>query len=126
MATQLLGILRHRRRELGLSFPQLAARSGVAESTLKRMLGGHRSDASLDNVCAVAKAMGVAVHVEPEETATDYREKVAQHKARAIVGIVQGTSALESQAVPASAVAEMVKKTTYELVAGPNRRLWSP
>ena len=125
MATQLLEILRRRRKELGLSFTMLAVRSGIAESTLKRMFSRNNTDASLENVCAAASAMGVMVRFEPEANAATFREKVAKQKAKKLVSMVQGTSLLESQGVPSSFVAEMVKKTTHELVAGPNRTLWS-
>lgn len=125
MTTQILDFLRRRRRELGISYPKLAARTGIAETTLKRMFSPRRSNASFESVCAVASAMGIAVRLEPESTAIDFREKVAEKKAREIVSMVQGTSLLEAQGVPSSHVAKMVKETTHELVAGSNLRLWS-
>jgi hypothetical protein len=125
MATNLLDLLRQRRHELGLSYPMLSKRSGVPIATLKRMLGGDFGKASLQNVCAVAAAMGVTLQGKPDSTPTDYQEKVAKEKAEKLVAMVQGTLALESQAVGAGKIAEMVQKTVHELVAGPPRRLWS-
>jgi hypothetical protein len=55
----------------------------------------------------------------------DVREQQAWKKARKLVGMVQGTSALEGQAVSEAAYQAMVERTYHELLAGSNHRLWS-
>ncbi len=39
--------------------------------------------------------------------------------------MVQGTSALESQAVDAATYQRLIEKSVHELLAGSPRRLWS-
>jgi transcriptional regulator with XRE-family HTH domain len=125
MAADILETLRKRRKELGLSFAMLAERSGVPIATLKRMLNNGVENASLQNVCAVAEAMGISIQGQPTTASADFLEKAAEEKARKLVGMVQATSALEAQAVAQGAVAEMIKQTVHELMAGPARRIWA-
>lgn len=125
MAAQILEVLKRRRLELKLSFAALSRRSGVSEATLKRMFSGACDSVSLRHVCEIAEAMGVSLNINANTSAIDFCEKVAEQKARYWVGVVQGTSALESQAVDEQAVASMVKRTVHDLVAGSPRRLWS-
>jgi hypothetical protein len=54
-----------------------------------------------------------------------FAERQAEAKAEDIVRMVQGTSALESQAVDADVRRQLVKQTVHELMAGTRRRLWS-
>ena len=49
----------------------------------------------------------------------------ARKKAEQVARLVQGTSALESQAVDAKTYKRLVEKTYHELLAGSRRRLWS-
>jgi transcriptional regulator with XRE-family HTH domain len=125
MAADILEILRKRRKELELSFAMLAARSGVPIATLKRMFNDGVGSASLQNVCAVAEAMGVSIQGQPTDASADFLEKAAEEKARKLVGMVQATSALEAQAVAQEVIAEMIKRTVHELMAGPARRIWA-
>jgi transcriptional regulator with XRE-family HTH domain len=113
-----------RRRELGMSFPQLAERSGVSEPTVKRILGGQGGSASYASVAAVAEALGMPLRseaIDPDE----FRERAALEKARHLARLVQGTSALEAQAVPPAEFRRLVARSVHELLAGPPRRLWS-
>jgi hypothetical protein len=55
-----------------------------------------------------------------------FAERQAEAKAKLIVRMVQGTSALESQAVDSDTFQQMVKQTVHELMAGPRRKLWNP
>ncbi|MDZ4683845.1 MAG: hypothetical protein SH850_02075 [Planctomycetaceae bacterium] len=116
--------LERRRRELAMTFPALSHRSGVSEPTIKRMLGGKAEDASFAKVKAVAIALGVSIQfgeTDPEEL----RRNQAMKKAEAVARLVQGTSALESQAVDEQTVKRLVERTYHELLAGSSRRLWS-
>lgn len=113
-----------RRKALGMSFTMLAARSGVSEPTVKRILGGHAAAASFANVAAVAQALGVSLEFG-ESDIDELRREQARKKAEHIARLVQGTSALESQAVDPETYRRLVEKSYHELLAGPNRRLWS-
>ncbi len=107
-----------------MSFPQLAERSGVSEPTAKRILGGHAASASYASVAAIAEALGMPLRseaIDPDE----FRERVALEKARHLARMVQGTSALEAQAVPPAEFRRLVARSVHELLAGPPRRLWS-
>lgn len=116
--------LNARRRALGLTHAALAARSGVSEPTVKRILGGHLAEASFANVSAVLDALGLSLQTG-EVSVREMREHQARRKAEEIARLVQGTSALESQAVDDATYRELVERTYHELLAGPARRLWS-
>jgi transcriptional regulator with XRE-family HTH domain len=116
--------LTSRREALGMSFAALANRSGVSEPTVKRMLGGHLGAASFANVAAVAQALGATLgfeEIDPDELC----RQQARRKAERVARLVQGTSALESQAVDAQSYNRLVEKSYHELLAGSRRRLWS-
>ncbi|MBX3414460.1 MAG: helix-turn-helix domain-containing protein [Pirellulales bacterium] len=113
-----------RRRQLGLSFATLAQRSGVSQPTLKRMLHGELTHHSFGNVIAVADALGMAAQFSTT-AASEMREQQALSKARRLVGLAQGTSALEAQAVDQATFDGMVQQTMHELLAGSPRRLWA-
>ena len=53
------------------------------------------------------------------------RLRQARRKADALVGLVQGTSALEAQAVGAASLRRMRKRVMRELLEGPPGRLWA-
>ena len=81
--------------------------------------------ASFSTVTAVADALGVDLTAAPAEDVTSMRERQAHHKARLLVALVQGTSALEGQAVAATDIALMEQRTVAELLAGSARKLWA-
>jgi transcriptional regulator with XRE-family HTH domain len=116
--------LQARRHQLGMSCGTLAQRTGLSEQTVRRILSGH-SEASFANVGALADALGMGLKFDTNISVDDLREQQAKLKARRLVAIAQGTSALEGQAVDEETVGQMVKQTTYELLAGSPRKLWS-
>ena len=107
-----------------MSFPALAQRSGVSAPTVKRILGGHDSGASFANVAAVAAALGVSLTFD-ESDPDEVCRRQARLKAAQVARLVQGTSALESQAVDTPTYERLVERTYHELLAGSRRRLWS-
>tara|TARA_R110002072_G_scaffold260238_1_gene418737 strand:- start:907 stop:1287 length:381 start_codon:yes stop_codon:yes gene_type:complete len=109
-------------RESGMTYSVLADRSGVSVATLKRMFSNTPKNVSFANVLAVAEAFGVSITLSVDE---DIRRKRAEVKARQIISMVQGTSALEAQALSESQIERMVEKTVHELLAGSNRKLWA-
>jgi hypothetical protein len=119
-------ILERRRRELGMTCPQLAERSGVSLPTVRRILRGGLDRATTANTVAVAVALGLRPQFEPIDDSHDFRQKEATKKARKLVGMVQGSSGLEAQAVDPDTVERMVAQTVHELMAGSRRKLWIP
>lgn len=115
--------LAQRRELLGMTFPALAQRSGVPEPTAKRILAGRLDEASFKNVAAVAAALGIPLTAEPIDIET-FRESVARSKAERSARLVQGTSALEAQAVNAEQYRKLVERSVRDLLSGPARRLW--
>jgi transcriptional regulator with XRE-family HTH domain len=112
------------RSALGMSYSVLAARSGVSEPTVKRILGGRLQEASYANVSAIAAALGAPLglgQADPDELC----RQEARRKAERIARLVQGTSALENQAVDRASYDRLVERSYHELLAGSRRKLWS-
>ena len=107
----------------GMTYPVLANRSGVPIATLKRIFANNSTKASLVHVLAIAEALGMSMGLN--ET-IDIRMAQARKKARRVVGMVQGTSALESQGLDEEQIKRMIERTVHELLAGSNRKLWAP
>jgi len=113
-----------RRKALGMSIAALAERSGVSVPTVKRILGGQIADASFAKVAAIVQALGVSIDLDEIDT-DELCRRQARMKAEQIARLVQGTSALESQAVDRETYNRLVEKSYHELLAGSRRRLWS-
>lgn len=116
--------LNRRREALGMSVSALAERSGVSEAAVKRILGGRAPEASYAHVMAIAGVLGVAVGGE-EVGEDELLRREARAKAERVARLVQGTSALESQAVDRGTYERLVERSYHELLAGSRRRLWS-
>lgn len=114
-----------RRRELGISQAALAARCGVSLPTVHRILSGHGSTASVENILAITQVLGMELDAVPSLDTETILEQQARRKAEKLVRMVQGTSALETQGVSARHIGQMIKKTVQELLAGSRRRLWA-
>lgn len=124
--TILLEKMRKRRRELGISYVDLAARSGVSVATVKRILSGQVGGASLSHVDAVAQAMGLSLSAREVCPADEFKERAAREKAARLVRMVQGTSALEAQAISEKHAKRLTNESIHRLMAGSPRRVWSP
>ncbi|MAD80331.1 MAG: hypothetical protein CMJ50_05730 [Planctomycetaceae bacterium] len=118
-----LADLNVRRRRLGMSAETLAQRSGLSRQTVHRVLSG--GSASFQNVIAIAGVLGMSHSFLATKSVQDIREQQAEAKAQELVGMVQATCGLESQAVDQEHIDEMVRQTVHELLAGPNRKLWA-
>ncbi len=116
--------LSSRRRQLGMTLAAVASRSGVPLPTVKRIFGGKFNQASVGNVAAVANALGAPLGFA-DSPVEEFRRGQARAKAERIASIVQGTSALESQAVDRETYETLVARSYHELLAGPSRRLWA-
>ena len=117
--------LNKRRRRLGMSRADVARLSGVSVPTVQRILGKQDHDATLSNLLAIAEALGLGLDIRPDAKVAALREQQARRKAERLVGMVQGSSALEGQAVDQETYERMVKQTVHELLAGPSRKLWA-
>ncbi len=120
---RILSDLRQRRHNLGMPYGELHRRSRVPISTIKRVLGGDEK-ASLATVAAIAAALGVELGVASCQDVVDMRQRQARHKAGMLVSLVQGTSALEAQAVDDADRRLMEQKTVAELLSGSGLKLW--
>jgi transcriptional regulator with XRE-family HTH domain len=118
--------LQRRRRMLGMSCKLLAARSGVSLPTVQRILRDGGQHATYAHVAAVAKAMGIDIELKSDSSPQEFARRQACERANLIVRMVQGTSALESQAVDNETYQQLVEQTVHELMAGPKGRLWTP
>lgn len=123
--------LESRRHLLGMSKAGIAKRTGVSLPTVNRILGGKEPSPTLGNLQAIAAALGVIVRigaivdVQELQDVHEFRKARALSKAKHLVGLVQGTMALESQAVDSKTLEQMVEQTVCELLAGPSSRLWN-
>lgn len=117
--------LDNRRRALGMPLDELSRRANVSLLTVRRVLAGERG-ARFDTVSAIADALGVPVlDIDRARDIDEMRRDQAVSKAEKLVGLVQGTSALEGQAVDEVYIRHMVQKTINELLCGPRSRLWA-
>ena len=108
-----------------MSYQQLSKRCDVSRPTVERILSGRHAAASFANIMAIAQSLGLDVRFETKVDARKLKREQARQKAKKLVGLVQGTSGLEGQAVGEKAIESMVEQTTHELLAGSKRRLWS-
>jgi transcriptional regulator with XRE-family HTH domain len=108
----------------------LARRAGVSLPTVRRLLSGRWERARTDVVAAIATALGVEVRLSDSPSvheATDvlaFRGAQARAKAKRLARLVQGTMALEAEAVSARVLEEIEERNVHALLAGPGRRLW--
>ena len=109
-----------------MSCQLLALRSGVSLPTVQRILRDGGEHATYASLAAVAQALGMDFELKDTCDEQTFAERQAETKARAIVRMVQGTSALESQAVDSDTYQQMVKQTVHELMAGPRRKTMEP
>jgi transcriptional regulator with XRE-family HTH domain len=117
--------LERRRKALGISRRLLAQRSGVSLPTVTRILSSSTENSTFVNLQSVAHALGMCFEIKNTTNEQDFAEQQAQSKAKKITRLVQGTSALESQAVDDETYQQIIRQTTHELMAGSRRRLWS-
>ena len=123
--SELVGFLDQRRRQLGVTLPVLAERSGVSLPAVSRILVGGQQNANLSTMLAIARVLGVRLNFEVEFDIDDLLERQARRKAERLVGMVHGSAALEGQGLDKDTRERMVRRTVHELRAGSKRRLWA-
>ena len=117
--------LNKRRQELGMTFEALSKRSEVPVSTLKAIFKKGVEHATFANVAAIADALGVDIQFANKLDSYELLHEQAVKKARELVGMVQGTSGLESQAVAQNQIEKMISQLVHQLMAGSRRKLWA-
>lgn len=122
--------LEGRRRALEMSRRLLAKRSGVSLPTVTRILTGLEKSPRVTSIMALAQALGVEVRFSHDvqvvevQGVREMQKEQALRKARRVAQHVQGTMALEAQAVSPETIDDMVDENSIELLAGSRRRLW--
>jgi len=116
-------ILNRRRRDLGLSQAALAVLTNTGKATIQRLLAGE--NAELETLQRVLEVLGLSLEARPRVSILEIREAQARKKARALVGLVQGSAGLEAQAVDDAVRQQLEERTAQELLAGSNRQLWA-
>jgi transcriptional regulator with XRE-family HTH domain len=113
-----------------MSKADLARRAGVSLPTIRRLLSGREDRARTDIVAAIAEALGVEVrlgqtqYVHETIDVSAFRMLQARAKARKLARLVQGTMALEAEAVAEDVLDEIEEQNVHALLAGSGRRLW--
>lgn len=122
--TKTARMLRERRKALGISEKRLAERAGLSVTAVRQALADPGRSLT-KNVSAVAHALGL--ELVAEQTKTDYqvRRQAALAKARRLVALMHGNSALERQAVDEQTAEDLIEQTANELMAGPPLHLWN-
>ena len=115
-----------RRRDLGMPLKYVSERAKVSPGTVQRVLAGDPG-ARIETVTAIGDALGVPDLNFPgaRRPPNRMRRSQAALKARKIVGMVQGTSALEAQALSDADRKLMIENTISELLSGPRSQLWA-
>jgi len=117
--------LNDRREKLGISCSVLAKRAGMSLRSVQRILSGEETNPGFQTVTSLARELGVGIRLDDEMDVRAVRQRQAEQKAERILAIVQGTSALEAQAVSPQTMRDLHEKTVHELLAGSPRRLWA-
>lgn len=116
--------LDERRRELRMTIPQLARRSGISPATVARVLRGE-STVAMGHVFAVADALGMQLGLRPRVSVDSLLRQAAHRKAKRAASLVQATSALEGQGLSRHQFDAMVDRTARELQAAGGKTLWA-
>lgn len=119
----ILGFLGQRRRELRMPISALSERANTSVSTIKRVLAGDTS-VSYSTLCRIAQAMGASFEVNARSPRSVIREE-AKRKARLVAKMVQGTSAMEAQAVDKETLDRIAQTAEAELVTRLGGMLWA-
>ena len=119
--TDILRFLQKRREELGMPMRVLAKRSGLGLRTVQRTLSGEADNATLGTVARLATALGVTLTARADR---GMRRRHAGEKAGRLAAMVQGTSALEDQAVEPRVLKKITDRLRDEMLVGSSRKLW--
>jgi len=104
---------------------ELSRRAGVSVSTVKRFLAG-KIYPRWDTALRISETLGVpGLDLPRAQPIYKMRQRQAAQKAKLLVGFVQGTMALEAQAVDLATKKSMQREAAVQLLAGPRSALWA-
>jgi predicted DNA-binding mobile mystery protein A len=115
------------REALGMPATHLAKRLGVVASTVTRLEASEADDTvSLATLCRAAEALGCELKyaLVPRQSLANTLDARANQLARARMGAVAHTMALEAQATSKNTVASQTRALAENLLKGPRRELW--
>ena len=118
----ILGFLGRRRRELRMPISALSERANTSVSTVKRVLAGDTS-VGYGTLCRIAEAMGVSFEANARSPRSVI-QKEAKRKAKLVARMVQGTSAMEAQAVDTETLNRIAQATEAKLITRLGGMLW--
>ena len=121
------GWLKAIREALGMPATHLAKRLGVAPSTVTRLEASEADDTiSLVTLRRAAEALGCELHyaLVPKQSLAQTLDTRATQLARARMGAVAHTMALEAQATSQDTVDNQTRVLAEDLLKGPRRELW--
>lgn len=121
------GWIRTIRGGLGMAATHLAARLGVATSTITRLETSEADDTiSLATLRRAAEALGCELHyaLVPKQSLADTLENRALTLARQQMAAVNHTMALEAQATSREIVEAQTRALAENLLKGSRRALW--
>lgn len=121
---QLFQELEKRRRELGMSRATLAQRSHVSLPTVNRIMSQQHQRPTFAHVAAIADVLGVELTPVPKAKSEELRQRQARNKARQLVGLIQGSSGLEGQALDKAELDSLVAQAAEKLLRS-KRKLWA-
>ena len=121
---QLFQELEKRRRELGMDRSTLARLSHVSLPTVNRIMSQQHPRPTFAHVAAIADVLGVELTLVSKTDSEEMRREQARAKAKPLVGLVQGTSGLEGQALDQQELESLIAKTAEKLLQS-KRKLWS-
>lgn len=119
----ILGFLRQRRSDLRMPISALSERANTSVSTVKRVLGGDAS-VSYSTLCRIAQAMGASFEINVRSSKSMIKEQ-ARRKSRIVAQMVQGTSAMEAQAVDKETLDRIAQTAEAELIKRLGGILWT-
>lgn len=115
------------REGLGMAATHLAARLGVATSTVTRLETSEGDDTiSLGTLRRAAEALGCELHyaLVPKQRLSDTLENRALALARRQMAAISHTMALEAQATSRETVEAQTRTLAEDLLKGSRRALW--
>lgn len=121
---EIISTLNLQKEHLGISHAALAGKTGLSPITVKRILSGKGSSAHFEHVLSLAEALGVDFQAHVSADAESLRRQQAERKARMLIKLVRGNSALEGQSLSSLSYKRMFEKTVQELLSGPRKKLW--
>lgn len=124
-AVRLLDNLAGRRKALRMSLRAVAERSGLGLRTVQRVLSSRDPSAKLATVIQIAEALKIELRPKEAGSARIVRKKAAASKAARLASMVQGTSALEAQAISKNDLREIEAEIAGRLLSGSSRQLWA-